>query len=139
MGDKQILFVEDKPQQRDLFKTVVDEWNHEHEAEGRRFVVQTRDEQLVPERVELAAAAVEELGEVAVEVGGGEAGLVGRGVGLVEGEVGEVAVEVLHVRDVAAEADDGLVLEGAEALDVGEAGEGAVGCCLEEVLAFCRR
>ena len=45
------------------------------------------------------------------------------------GEGGEEAVEVLHVGDVAADADDGGVVEGAEPLDVGEAGQGAVGCC----------
>lgn len=84
---------------------------------------------MVPERVELGAAVVEELGEVSVEVGGVEAGLVGGLVGLGEGEVDEMAVEVLHVGDVAAEADDGGVGEGAETLDVGEAGERAVGCC----------
>ncbi len=44
MGDKQILFVEDKAQQRDLFRTVVDDWNHEHEADGRSFIVHTRDD-----------------------------------------------------------------------------------------------
>lgn len=38
------------------------------------------------------------------------------------------SVEVLHVRDVAAEADDGAVGEGAETFDVGKAGEGAVRC-----------
>lgn len=62
---------------------------------------------MVPEGVELGAAAVEELGEVSVEVGGVEARLVGGLVGLGEGELGEVAVEVLHVGDVAAEAEDG--------------------------------
>lgn len=35
---------------------------------------------------------------------------------------------MLHVGDVAAEADDCGVGVGAEAFDVGEAGEGAVGC-----------
>jgi hypothetical protein len=34
-----------------------------------------------------------------------------------------VTVEVLHVGDVAGEADDGGASEGAQALDVGEAGE----------------
>jgi hypothetical protein len=42
----------------------------------------------------------------------------------VEGE--QQAVEVLHVADVAAEADEGLAVEGLEAVDVGEAGEAAV-------------
>jgi hypothetical protein len=45
-----------------------------------------------------------------------------------DGEGGQEAVQVLHVGDVAAEADDGGVGEGAEALDVCESGEGAVGC-----------
>ena len=44
----------------------------------------------------------------------------------------EEAVQVLHVGDVAAEADDGGVGEYAEALDVCEAGEGAVGCWWEK-------
>lgn len=44
MGEKQILFVEDKAQQRDLFKTLIDEWNYAHEGDERRFVVQTRDD-----------------------------------------------------------------------------------------------
>lgn len=38
------------------------------------------------------------------------------------------SVEVLHVGDVTTEADDGGVGENTETLDVGEAGEGAVGC-----------
>lgn len=37
-----------------------------------------------------------------------------------------MAVEVLHVRDVAAEANDRGIGKGAETFDVGEAGEGAV-------------
>lgn len=81
---------------------------------------------MVPEGIELGAAVVEELREISVEVSSVEARLVGRLVGLGEGELGEVAVEVLHVGDVAAEAEDGGVGEGAETLDVGEAGEGAV-------------
>lgn len=36
------------------------------------------------------------------------------------------SVEVLHVGDVSAEADDGGVGESAEAFHIGEAGEGAV-------------
>lgn len=43
MGEKHILFVEDKEQQRDLFETTVDEWNHANEEKGQRFIVQTRD------------------------------------------------------------------------------------------------
>jgi len=64
-----------------------------------------------------------------VQVLGAEARL-GRGglVVFVDGEGLEVAIEVLHVRDVAAEADDCEVVEAAETLDVGEAGEGTVGC-----------
>ena len=94
--------------------------------EGLALVVEPGDQELVPEGIELGAAAVEELGEVAVEVGGGEAGLVGGRVGLGESEVGEVAVQVLHVGDVAAEAHNRVVLEGAETLDVGETSEGSV-------------
>ena len=36
------------------------------------------------------------------------------------------AIEVLHIAYIAAEADDGFAVEGFEAVDVGEAGEGAV-------------
>lgn len=90
------------------------------------LVVETGDEQVVPERVELGAASIEELGEVAVQIRGGKAGLVGEGVGLVEREVCQVPIDVLHIGDIAAEADDGGTSEGGEALDVGEAGEGAV-------------
>ena len=51
-----------------------------------------------------------------------------RGVVFFDGEGVEEAVEILHVGDVAAEADDGGGSEGAEALDVCESGKGAVGC-----------
>jgi len=44
LGAKQILFVEDKAQQRDLFQTFIDEWNYEHTEEERCFVVHTRDD-----------------------------------------------------------------------------------------------
>lgn len=99
--------------------------------ERATLLVKAADEDVVPEWIELVAAGVEELGEVAVEIGGGEArrggGGCGRGrVGLLDLEVVEVAGEVLHVGDVAAEADDGGAGEGEETLDVGEAGEGAV-------------
>lgn len=40
----------------------------------------------------------------------------------------EESVDVLHVGDVTAESDDGVVAEDAKAFDVCEAGEGAVGC-----------
>ena len=95
--------------------------------EGLVIVVEASNEDMVPERVELGSTAVEELGEVGVEVGGGEANV---GVGLLELEIGQVAVDVLHVGDVAAEADDGRLGEGTEALDVGVAGHGAVGACV---------
>lgn len=38
----------------------------------------------------------------------------------------EESVEVLHIADIATEADDGFLVEGFEAVDVGEAGEGTV-------------
>lgn len=57
----------------------------------------------------------------------------GTGIGFFDGEGLQEAVEVLHVGDVAAEADDGSGGpgggEGAEALDVCEAREGAVRGC----------
>lgn len=46
-----------------------------------------------------------------------------------------MAVEVLHVGDVAAEAHDGGVGESAETLDIGETGKGAVGCYMRERLS----
>ena len=96
---------------------------------GLGLVVQAGDQQLVPERVEVAAPAVHELLEVLVQVGGVEDSRGGRVVvGLVDGELVEVSVEELHVADVAAEADHRGLVEDAQALDVGEAGEGAVGC-----------
>ena len=51
-----------------------------------------------------------------------------RGVVFFDGEGVEEAVEILHVGDVAAKADDGGIGEGAKALDICESGEGAVGC-----------
>ena len=51
----------------------------------------------------------------------------GGGVAFAGGEGGECAVQVLHVGEVAADADYGGGVEGAEAFDVGEAGEGTVG------------
>ncbi|KAI9172068.1 HMG box protein [Paramyrothecium foliicola] len=99
--------------------------------EGLAGVVEAGDKQVVPQGVELGSAVVEHLGEVAVEVGGAETGRVWGGVGLGEVEVGEVAVEVLHVGDVAAEANHGGVLERTQALNVREAGERAVGGCFE--------
>lgn len=87
---------------------------------------------MVPQRVEVGAALVEDFGEVGVHVLRGEAVTRAR-VGFFDGEGLKEAVEVLHVGDVAAEADDGGGGagggEGAEALDVCEAREGAVGGC----------
>lgn len=74
--------------------------------EGGAFVIEACYKEVVPQRVELGTAAVEQLREVAVEVGGVQTCGVGGVVGLSEGEVGKVTVEVLHVGDVAAEADD---------------------------------
>lgn len=65
--------------------------------EGLVVVVETGNEEVVPKRVELGTTAVEELGEVIVEVGGVKTRGVGGGVRLAEREVGEVAVEILHV------------------------------------------
>ena len=62
-----------------------------------------------------------------MQVGGVE-GVAGGAVVLAHGQGGEGAVEVLHVGDVAADAENGGGVEFSEALDVGEAGEGAVGC-----------
>lgn len=66
-----------------------------------------------------------------MEIAGVELGLWGRVVVvrviLADGEGVEAAVDVLHVGDVAAEAEDDVAVEGAEALGLGEAGEGAIG------------
>lgn len=62
-----------------------------------------------------------------MQVLGGEA-VPGGAVVFARGKGGEQAVEVLHVGDVAANTDDGGAVERAEALDVGEAGEGSIGC-----------
>lgn len=97
--------------------------------EGLLVVIEPGDQQRVPERVELGAAVVHELGQVLVQVAGVERVARVRLVGLVDGELRQVAVEVLHVRDVAAEADDRGAGELAQALDVGEAGEGTVRGC----------
>lgn len=93
--------------------------------EGLALFVEPGYEDLVPERIEVGAALVEDFGEVGVQVAGVE-GVAGGRVGFLGVEGGEEAVEVLHVGDVAAEADDGGGGEGAETLDVGEAGEGSV-------------
>jgi hypothetical protein len=45
-----------------------------------------------------------------------------------DGERIQEAVEVLHVGNIATEADDAGISEGAETLDVCESGEGAIGC-----------
>ena len=99
--------------------------------EGGVGAVETGDEEVVPQGVEVGAALVEDFGKVGVHVFGGEA-VARRGVGFFDREGLEEAVEVLHVGDVAAEADYGGWGagggEGAEALDVCEAREGAVGC-----------
>lgn len=60
-----------------------------------------------------------------MQVLGGE-GVAFGGVVFGDGERVEHAVDVLHVGNVAADADDGGGVEGTEAFDVGEAGEGAV-------------
>lgn len=60
----------------------------------------------------------------------GVEGVADGGVGFFDVEAVEETVEILHVGDVTAKTDDGRAGEGAEALDVCEAGEGAVGCCL---------
>jgi hypothetical protein len=70
------------------------------------IVVETSNKEVVPEGVEFGTAAVEKLGEVAVEVCGVKTRCVGGGVGLVEGQLDEVAVEILHVGDITAEANN---------------------------------
>lgn len=112
-----------------------------HTRQERLLVVaEAGNEDVVPQRVEVGAPLVHHLAHVRVQVlpvqrlgvrrSGVVRGIVGRGavggVVLADGEGEQQPVEVLHVRDVAAEAEDGGFVEGAEALDVGEAGEGAV-------------
>lgn len=59
----------------------------------------------------------------------GVEGMAGRGVVFGDIEGIEEAVEILHVRDIAADADNGFGVEGTETLYVCETGEGTVGCC----------
>lgn len=102
--------------------------------EGLALLVEAGDQQVVPEGVELGAAVVQQLGQVLVQVPGVQGMRGVRVVVLVDGELCEVAVEVLHVRHVAAEADDRRRGKGAQALDVVEAGERSVrGCSVRRV------
>lgn len=80
---------------------------------------------MIPQRVEVRAALVHDFGEVGMEILGVERGFVGRVV-LADVEGVEKAVQVLHVRDIASEAYDDLVVELAETLYVPEASERAV-------------
>jgi hypothetical protein len=90
------------------------------------LIIQPRHQHVIPQRIEVGATLVEDLGEVGVQVLGVE--MVARaGVVFAHGERLEEPVEILHVGDVAAEADDAAVAEGADAFDGGEAGEGPVG------------
>ena len=94
---------------------------------GRAGGVEAGDQDGVPERIDVGAALVHYFGKVGVQVARVEH-VAGRAVVFVNVEGVEHAVYVLHVGDVAADAEDGGGVENAEALDVGEAGEGAVGC-----------
>lgn len=67
-------------------------------------IVETNNKDMVPKGVEFGTAAVEKLCEIAMKVCGVETGSIGGGVGLVERKLDEVAVEILHVGDVTAEA-----------------------------------
>lgn len=106
-------------------------------------VVEAGDENLVPQGVKLVAAGVEELGEVLVQVARRQAVMATAGlfvfcflflffgslislVGLINLELIQVAVQELHVAHVAAEADNRSRSEGADALNVVEAGQAAV-------------
>ncbi len=96
------------------------------EERGARLV-ETGDQQVVPERVELGPAVVEELRQVLVQIPRVQRRLGARRrrrarVRLVDGELGQVSVEVLHVGYVAAEPDDRGLGERAETLDVCEPG-----------------
>lgn len=61
-----------------------------------------------------------------MEVGGAQASRVRRVVGLGESKICEMSVEVLHVRNVTTETDNGGIGKWTETLDVGEAGQRAV-------------
>ncbi|KFY83220.1 hypothetical protein V500_10132, partial [Pseudogymnoascus sp. VKM F-4518 (FW-2643)] len=82
--------------------------------------VEPGDQEVVPQGIEVGAPLVQHFREVGVHVLRGQAVAAG-GIGFFDGEGLEKAVEVLHVGDVAAEADDGGWGpgggEGAEALD----------------------
>jgi hypothetical protein len=95
--------------------------------EGLLLVIETGNEDGVPQGVEVGAALVHDFAEVCVEVLCRESGdIVGGLVVLVDAQGAEEAVEVLHVGNIATKADDGLLVKDAQTLDVGEAGEGSV-------------
>lgn len=77
---------------------------------------------MIPQWVEFGSAVVHDFGEVGVEVLRIQRRL-GGGVVLADVEGVEEAVEILHVRNVAAETHDYLIVELPQALDIREAGE----------------
>lgn len=93
--------------------------------EGPLLGVHACNQDLVPQGIEIGPPLVEDLREVGVQVVCVQ-GVACCAVCFFRVQRREQAVEVLHVGDVAAEADDGGVGEGPETLDVGEACEGAV-------------
>ena len=93
--------------------------------EGFRVPVQTSNEDSIPEGVDVGATLVHEFGKVGVQVGGVEGVASGRVV-FADGEGVEGTVEVLHVGDVAADADDGGGVELSETFNVCEAREGTI-------------
>lgn len=81
---------------------------------------------MVPKWVEFGTAFIEDLGKVSVQVLGIEHVAVA-GIVLADIDGFEESVDVLHVGDITAETDDGVLAKYAETLDVCETGEGSVG------------
>ena len=94
--------------------------------EGLSFRIETRDKDVVPQRVELGASFVENLGEVGVQVLSVEHVAVRRVV-LLDIHGVEETVEILHVGNVTAKANHCLIAEFTQTLHVGETSQGSVG------------
>lgn len=95
---------------------------------SRLSIVPSRNQQYIPQRVELVPSGIHDTGEVAVDMLRAQVVAVVL-VLLVDDEVLEHRiVQVLHVADITRRADNRVGSDLAETLDIGEAREGAVGC-----------
>lgn len=97
-------------------------------AEERLVVpIETCDEDVVPQRVELGATFVEHLGQVGVQVLRIQHVSMG-GVVLPDIDGLEQPINVLHVGYISAKPDHGFVAKDTQPLDVGETSQRSVGC-----------